>query len=129
MESGDAGSTPAEPREGLREQAVERIKRKQKFLYLLVNTGLWAFWAYEGADTNDLSPALVSGIWGVLLTHDAFRAYWEVPSPSSRSRKKYAASSQDKPDLRNSVGVILDRVVAPAPQSRAAGLARPAGHA
>lgn len=84
MESGDAGSTSVEREEGLRKHAVERIERKQKFLrdlvlYLLVNAGLWAFWAYEGANTNDLWPAVVSGIWGVFLAHDAFRAYGEGP--------------------------------------------------
>lgn len=84
MDSNDPGATSVDRGEGIREQAVERIERKQKFvrdlvLYLLVNAGLWAFWAYEGADTNDLWPALVSGIWGVFLAHDAFRAYWEGP--------------------------------------------------
>ena len=55
MESGDARSTSVQREEGLRAHAVERIERKQRFLrdlvlYLLVNAGLWAFWAYEGAD-------------------------------------------------------------------------------
>ncbi len=84
MESGDGGTTVAETEGDLREQAIERIKRKRKFrrdviLYLLVNAGLWAIWAFNGADTDDLWPAWVSGIWGVLLLLDAFKAYGEGP--------------------------------------------------
>jgi len=93
VESADGGSTTVEREKGLRKQAVEQIQRKQKFLrdlvlYLLVNAGLWAFWAYEGADTNDLWPALVSGIWGIFLAHDAFRAYGEGPISEEQIEKE-----------------------------------------
>ena len=84
MESGGPGTTLADAEGDLRAQAIDRIKRKRKFrrdvvLYLIVNAGLWAIWALNGADTDDLWPAWVSGIWGVLLVLDAFKAYGEGP--------------------------------------------------
>lgn len=79
-ESGNTAGGLAEHEQDLRKRAVKRIKRKREFLrnvvlYLLVNAGLWAFWAYDGADTDDLWPALVSGIWGILLVLDAFKLH------------------------------------------------------
>ncbi len=70
--------------EELRSQAVRRIKQKREFLrnlviYVLVNAGLWAFWAYDGADTEDLWPAVVSAIWGVFLVVDLFKINGERP--------------------------------------------------
>jgi hypothetical protein len=70
--------------EDLRAAAVRRIKKKREFVrsvvvYLLVNTGLWLIWAYDGADTDDLWPALVSGIWGVLLLFDLFKIHRDRP--------------------------------------------------
>jgi hypothetical protein len=70
--------------EDLRTQAVTRIKKKRQFvrnivIYLLVNAGLWVIWAFDGADTGDLWPAIVSGIWGAVLVFDAFKVYGERP--------------------------------------------------
>ena len=63
MESADTGGSH-EAEADLREQAIERIKRKRKFrrdvlTYVLVNAGLWVIWAADGAKTDDLWPAWV----------------------------------------------------------------------
>jgi hypothetical protein len=64
----------------LRSQAVKRLKRKRDFIrnlviFALVNGGLWAIWATNGADTGDLWPAFVTGIWAVLLLLDLFKIF------------------------------------------------------
>ena len=83
MESADTGGSH-EAEADLREQAIERIKRKRKFrrdvlTYVLVNAGLWVIWAADGAKTDDLWPAWVSGIRGAFLVFDAFKTYGERP--------------------------------------------------
>jgi hypothetical protein len=82
------GSDPAGEEQRLRDQAIKRIKRRRKFLrdllfFLLVNAALWAIWALNGAETDDLWPAWVSGIWGALLVLDAWKAYGERPISDS----------------------------------------------
>ena len=70
--------------EELRNEAVKQIKRKRDFvghvvLYLIVNAGLWVVWAIDGANTHDLWPAWVTGIWLVILLLDAHKVYKERP--------------------------------------------------
>ena len=86
MEAPGVGSADGEQR--LREQAIERIKRRRKFLrdllaYLIINAALWAIWALNGAETDDIWPAWVSGIWGALLLLDAWKAFGERPISDS----------------------------------------------
>jgi fatty acid desaturase len=93
MESADAGGTSQEPETQLREQAIERIQRKRKFrrdvvIYVLVNAGLWVIWAIDGAKTDDVWPAWVSGIWGALLVLDAFKTYGEAPISDQQIEKE-----------------------------------------
>lgn len=88
METGDGGPTFTEEEE-LRGKAVARIKRKRDFLghvvlYFVVNAGLWGVWAVDGADTDDLWPAWVSGIWLAILVLDAFKVYGERPISEQR---------------------------------------------
>ena len=88
MESGDAGAAVTKEEE-LRDKAVERIKRKRDFLghvvlYVLINAGLWVIWAIDGANTDDLWPAWVSGIWLVILVLDAIKVYGERPISDQR---------------------------------------------
>jgi hypothetical protein len=88
MESGGAGGALTEE-EDLRGKAVQRIKRRRDFVghvvvYLLINAGLWAVWAIDGADTDDIWPAWVSGIWLVILLLDAFKVYGERPISDQR---------------------------------------------
>ncbi len=64
----------------LRSQAVERIKKKREFvrnavIFVLVNAGLWAIWALNGANTGDMWPAIVTGIWAVFLVLDLFKIF------------------------------------------------------
>jgi uncharacterized membrane protein YecN with MAPEG domain len=70
--------------EGLRRDAIKRLKRKREFrgnvvTYLFVNAILWAIWALTGAEINDTVPwpTWVSGIWGVILVLHGWRAYGE----------------------------------------------------
>lgn len=84
MESSDSGVAQQDPVPDLRERAIDAIRRKRKFrrdvvIYLLVNAFLWVVWAVDGARTDDLWPAWVSGIWGALLLFDAYRAFGEGP--------------------------------------------------
>ena len=84
MRSTDTVEIPTEEEVKLRSTAVERIKRKRDFvghvvLYVIVNAGLWIVWAANGARTNDLWPAWVSGIWLVLLLLDAYKVYKRAP--------------------------------------------------
>jgi hypothetical protein len=59
---------------------LKRIKRKREFarnvvIFVLVNAGLWAIWTLGGADTDDMWPAIVTGIWGVLLVLDLIKVF------------------------------------------------------
>ena len=68
----------------LRTRALERVKRKRDFvghvvIYLVVNAGLWVVWAVDGARTEDLWPAWVSGIWLAILAIDAYKVFGERP--------------------------------------------------
>lgn len=92
-ETGETGGDLADAEQGLRERAVKQIKRKREFvrnlvIYVVVNAGLWAFWAYDGADTDDLWPAIVSGIWGVFLLLDLFKIYGERPISDDQIRRE-----------------------------------------
>lgn len=79
--------------EELRNKALERINRKRDFvghvvLYVVVNAGLWVVWAVDGAHTNDLWPAWVSGIWLVILLLDAHKVYKERPITDQQVQKE-----------------------------------------
>ena len=70
--------------EQVRSQAIQQIKRKRDFrghvvFFLIANAVLWTIWAVSGADTDDLWPAWVTGIWGCFLLLDARNAYGERP--------------------------------------------------
>jgi hypothetical protein len=73
----DAGEDP------LREQALDRLRRKRKFrndvlTYLFLNAILWGIWALTGAEVPEDGvpwPVWVSGIWGVFVVLDAIRLY------------------------------------------------------
>lgn len=80
MESGETSTSEQD----LRQRALERIKRKRDFArhvvtYLVINAGLWVIWAVDGANTDDLWPAWVNGIWLAILVIDGFKVYGERP--------------------------------------------------
>jgi len=84
MSTTDTVQTSTEEGVELRTKAVERITHKRAFvghvvLYVIVNAGLWIVWAANGANTNDLWPAWVSGGWLVFLLLDAYKVYKERP--------------------------------------------------
>lgn len=90
MEVQTKNESPAGSEEELRERAMRQLKRKREFRdhlgwFLFVNAVLWVIWAIppNSADTGDLWPAWVTGIWGVFLLSHAWRVYRaldEVPT-------------------------------------------------
>ena len=92
MESGETGAAVTTEGE-LRDKAVERIKRKRDLLghavlFLVINAGLWAVWAIDGANTDDLWPAWVTGIWLAILLLDAVKIYGERPITDQRIQEE-----------------------------------------
>lgn len=78
--TGDPSLTGGE--QDLRERAIRQLKRKREFRdhvgwFLFVNAVLWVIWAVppNSADTGDLWPAWVTGIWGVFLLAHGWRVY------------------------------------------------------
>ncbi|MFN8162068.1 MAG: 2TM domain-containing protein [Solirubrobacterales bacterium] len=66
----------------LREQAIERLKKKRDFrvhvlMYLLVNAFLIAIWAVSGA--GFFWPMFVLGGWGIGLVANAWDVYGRKP--------------------------------------------------
>lgn len=66
--------------EDLRELAIRELRRKREFLdhlgwFIFINAVLWVIWAVNGADTDDIWPAWVTGIWGVFVVSQAWRVY------------------------------------------------------
>ncbi|HET7119869.1 MAG TPA: 2TM domain-containing protein [Solirubrobacterales bacterium] len=75
-------AAPPGSEEDLRERAIRQLKRKREFRdhlgwFLFVNAVLWVIWAVppNSADTGDIWPAWVTGIWGVFLLAHALRVY------------------------------------------------------
>jgi hypothetical protein len=74
----------------LREQAVERLKKRQDFrahllVYAMVNALLWTIWAltmYGGFAW----PAIVSGGWGIGLVMNAWEVYGRKPISEAEVR-------------------------------------------
>lgn len=82
MEAQLSESSPAGSEQELRERALRQLKRKRELRehlgwFLFVNAVLWAIWALppDSANTDDLWPAWVTGIWGVFLLSHAWRVY------------------------------------------------------
>lgn len=66
----------------LREQAIERLKKKQDFrghvlVFTLVNAMVWTIWALTG--TGFPWPVFVTGGWGIGLVMNAWEVYWRKP--------------------------------------------------
>jgi len=74
-------TTPAAG-EALREEAVERLKKRQDFrahllVYTLVIALLWTIWALTGAAFP--WPLIVMGAWGIGLIMNAYDVYGREP--------------------------------------------------
>ena len=68
--------------EDLREEAVQRLKKRQDFrahllVYTLFNALLWTIWALTGADFP--WPLIVMGGWGIGLIMNAYDVYGREP--------------------------------------------------
>ncbi len=92
MEASDTEKSSSEEEE-LHTEAVKRIKRKRDFaghvvLYVIINAGLWIVWAIDGANTDDLWPAWVTGIWFAILLLDAYKVYKERPISAQQVQKE-----------------------------------------
>jgi hypothetical protein len=68
--------------EDLREEAVQRLKKRQDFrahllIYTLVSALLWTIWALTGAAFP--WPLIVMGAWGIGLIMNAYDVYGREP--------------------------------------------------
>lgn len=77
--------------EELRERAIRQLKRKREFRdhvgwFIFINAILWLIWALDGADTGDIWPAWVTGVWGVILLAQAWRTYRGLEEGPSESQ-------------------------------------------
>ena len=66
----------------LREQAIERLKKRQDFrghvlVFLLINALVWGVWALTGSKFP--WPVFITGGWGVGLVMNAWEVYWRPP--------------------------------------------------
>lgn len=66
----------------LREQALERLEKKQDFrghllVYLMVNALVWTIWAATGAEFP--WPIFVTFGWGIGVVMNAWDVYWRAP--------------------------------------------------
>ena len=78
VESSDVPRT--EPQ--LREQALERLKKRQDFkghvlVYVLVNALLWTIWAMTGG--GFAWPVFATAGWGIGLAMNAWDVFWRKP--------------------------------------------------
>ena len=74
--------------DALREQALERLKKRRDFkahllVYALVNVAVWGIWAVVAASTHSWWPwpVFVTLFWGIGLAMNA----WDVDLLASRS--------------------------------------------
>jgi 2TM domain-containing protein len=66
----------------LREQALQRLKKRQDFrahllVYVLFNLGVWGIWLL--IDTGFPWPLFVTFFWGIGLVMNAWEFYWRRP--------------------------------------------------
>jgi hypothetical protein len=74
--------TVTEPITDVREQALERLKKKQDFrghllVFALVNVLVWTIWALTGSGFP--WPLFVTGGWGIGVVMNAWDVYWRRP--------------------------------------------------
>ena len=74
--------TDTEPITDVREQALERLKKKQDFrghllVFALVNALVWTIWALTGSGFP--WPLFVTGGWGIGVVMNAWDVYWRKP--------------------------------------------------
>jgi hypothetical protein len=77
--------------EAIREQALERLKKRRDFVahaltYVLVNAAVWVIWAATGA--GYAWPAWLTGAWGIGLALNAWDAYGRRPITEADVRRE-----------------------------------------
>ena len=87
----DRVSQTATDDEAIREQALERLKKRRDFVahaltYVLVNAAVWAIWAATGA--GYAWPAWLTGAWGIGLALNAWDAYGRRPITEADVRRE-----------------------------------------
>src|SRR5690348_11584231 len=72
--------------QGLREQALERVKKRRDFhthvfVYLTINIVLWAIWAIVGVTSHSWFPwpIWVTLAWGLGVVFNAWDVYFRHP--------------------------------------------------
>ena len=72
--------------DALREQALERLKKRRDFkahllVYALVNVAVWGIWAVVAASTHSWWPwpVFVTLFWGIGLAMNAWDVYLRKP--------------------------------------------------
>jgi len=75
----------------VREQALERLKKKQDFrahvlVYAMVNALAWTIWALTGAGFP--WPVFVTGGWGIGVVMNAWDVYWRQPITEADVRRE-----------------------------------------
>ena len=77
--------------EAIREQALERLKKRRDFVahaltFVLVNAAVWVIWAATGA--GYAWPAWLTGAWGIGLALNAWDAYGRRPITEADVRRE-----------------------------------------
>ncbi|MDE3069583.1 MAG: 2TM domain-containing protein [Acidobacteriota bacterium] len=76
---------------GVRQQALERIKKRRDFTshlvaYVVVNGAVWALWALT--DGGYPWPAWLSGIWAIGVVMNAWDVYARRPISEAEIRRE-----------------------------------------
>lgn len=76
----------ATTRDALREQALERVKKRRDFkahllVYTLVNVGIWAIWGVIAASSGSSWPwpIFLTLFWGIGVAMNAWDVYFRRP--------------------------------------------------
>jgi hypothetical protein len=83
--------TATEPITDVREQALERLKKKQDFrghllAFTMVNALVWTIWALTGSGFP--WPLFVTGGWGIGVVMNAWDVYWRRPITEDAVRRE-----------------------------------------
>ncbi len=78
----DSPEEPVPDTRDVREQAIERLKKRRDFyshlvVYLVGNAAVWTVWAVTGAGYP--WPAWISGLWGIGLIMNAWDVFMRRP--------------------------------------------------
>ena len=92
--------------EGLREQALVRLKKRRDlnahaFVYVLVNAVIWGIWVAVGVGSHSWWPwpVFVTLFWGIGLVMNAWDVYIRKPITEEEVRREIAVADPDV-DLR-----------------------------